>query len=305
MWTAPVGPAGALLDLQETQQFIAELQQQRSECGWFEWSERRSLDDWIQQQQELATTRRAQLPEHAAEQVANQLITHDWTRRRRELSFRNPFHRESLAHLPEWLPAVVHAARSGHMFEYGPYRRRADGRIWASELPEVMELLTVPYAEQLIRWRVERLAAIADDPTMYSRLESVDGGQVMTVQHARSGLRAQFGWGEGETVGKVLSKTYKIKSIGPEPDHASVAWEAYLGLGIGGAIYRAASRLLPGMRWGRIGLLSEQAEMLRVRLHGEDPWTWSGPCDWCSHRDLVSGWWNATNADFADHPNSA
>lgn len=53
-------------------------------------------------------------------------------------------------------------------------------------------------------------------------------------------------------------------------------------------------------RW--IGSLTEQAEMLRVRLDREDPWTWSGACAWCANRDLVSGWRNASSADFAGHP---
>jgi len=144
-----------------------------------------------------------------------------------------------------------------------------------------------------LRKRRAYLLRIAADPSLYTVCE----GSEAIVQHARSGLRAQFTVA-ADGMGDVFSKPYElggVRLIGDSPGD----WQTYVGFGIGAIIYRRGADFFPDVRW-RVQATSDYSYGLRRKLHADDPWRWgTQSCSWC---DANGGWENLRQEDMVAHP---
>jgi hypothetical protein len=195
---------------------------------------------------------------------------------------------------------VAEAARSGSLPVNGAassflQRRRAN------ELPELLELLSAPAVRTALTEVRDRMRSVAADSELFTRHGS-DGR--FFVQHAASGLRAQFQPDDAQPgvgrFGFVYAKHYNIPSI--DPSGAEGSPHIYEGLGIGAMIYRRGAAEFPDMRW-RGGVQSEAAQGLRRRLHAEDPYIWDASCPLCAqhfHEDNLD-WTQRAREDFPPH----
>jgi hypothetical protein len=108
---------------------------------------------------------------------------------------------------------------------------------------------------------------------------------------------------DGSGVGEVMSNSEHIESLDPA-NTGEADCERYAGLGIGQQIYEFAQSKYPDIRW-RKGQLSVYAEVLRRRLHAQDPYHWEGPCTWCEQVLPAldgKGWKDKDLSAFTDHP---
>lgn len=158
------------------------------------------------------------------------------------------------------------------------------------------------------------MAAVADS-TDYLAVRSHEhltdvSRDVLTVQHRLSGLRATFFWDNGETIGRVLAKSYSIPSIDPDRTWEGEGLQAvreWQGTGITSRIYQHGAALEPNIRW-RAAPLTNQSARMRRRLHQIDPWRFEAStnpdqhphdaCLWCIEHD----WAQLEQAEFTSHP---
>ncbi|WP_426624491.1 hypothetical protein ACPPVW_18370 [Leifsonia sp. McL0607] len=201
---------------------------------------------------------------------------------------RNPFHASVLENLD------VAAARLSAWCTRESMRDR-----WA-RYPAVFSQLTPAHAAVVIRDQVQRLQTIACDQRFYVERFLEEDRTGVRVQHAASGLRAEFTIDPDPPFGTVYSKPYRLGSIAPEDrGRTHQNWEPYTRLGIGKRIYLIGAAMLPTLRWSGNGP-SDSALHARRGLHAADPHRWKGPCGWCRKRDL--SWYSASPTDFAGHP---
>jgi hypothetical protein len=180
--------------------------------------------------------------------------------------------------------------------------------------PHIFRRLTPDWMRDFVVREVARVSAVADSTdylTERSQIRFADETQeTLTIQHRPSGLRAVFFWNDKEATGRVLAKSYGIRSIDPDRHwtHEGVqAVDAWAGLGITSRIYQRAADLQPGIRW-RTTSLTPQSARMRRRLHRLNPWRYEAArnveehpedaCLWCAERD----WASMDDTSFAAHP---
>ena len=117
-------------------------------------------------------------------------------------------------------------------------------------------------------------------------------------------------WDDGDQVGGVFAKSYRIRSVDPDrdwPHEGSQAVHEWQGLGITSRLYQHGAALQPDIRWG-VATLTDQSAALRRRLHQIDPWRFAAASDsedhpqdaclWCIER----GWAHLDRTGFNSHP---
>ena len=234
-----------------------------------------------------------------------------WEKTARADTTRHPFHSEVLTDL-DGLIAKAAGAAPDTLVEVNGIPTRWD------EMPQryahISRCLTPDWMQNFVITEVARVWAVADSTdylTERSQIRFPDGTQeTLTVQHRLSGLRATFFWGDGEAIGRVLAKSYGIRSIDRDRHwtHEGVeAVDMWAGLGITSRIYQRASDLQPGLRW-RANSLTPQSARMRRGLHRLDPWRYEAArnaeehpedaCLWCAEL----GWAGMDLTSFAAHP---
>ena len=245
-------------------------------AGW--WSRRRAIGQLRELEQSDGLEEVAQL---WARELLRTEIANAWARTSRHS---NEWHPRLLEHLPDLAEEAA-----------------AEAVLQAGDDELLHPLLTAAAAAQIARENVDRVRLVADDPTIYLlHTTTPEGGPMVVLQHAASGLRGRFAVDPVDGFGDVFSKPYDIPSINPNNPHDDGnRWELYAGLGIGRRLYLAAGELHPHIRW-RAGIQSPYAAPLRTRLHNADPYHWAGHCAWCNERRII--WREAEPAEFSEHP---
>jgi len=215
-------------------------------------------------------------------------------------SKRNAYHPEVLLQLN------MVAAQVAHQLQAARIRTSYSGvdqGVAIADVDELVVRVTPEAVQRRIEYGVESLQLVASDPVFLHEWIWIEGSsgseRVLVVQHKASGLRARFHVDSGDEPGLIYSKPYKIESIDPDAPGVLLAWEAYVGLGIGARLYQAGADLVPGQRWAH-GTIQEPARAVRRRLHAREPYRWQSSCTWCQERGV--DWHTATAADFTGHP---
>jgi hypothetical protein len=233
-----------------------------------------------------------------------------WEKTARADTTRHPFHRAVLTNLDRFVAEA--AAAPDMLVEVNGIPTRWDDM--PQRYPHIFRRLTPDWMRNFVITEVARVSAVADSTdylTERSKIRFADGTQeTLTIQHRASGLRATFFWNDEEAIGRVLAKSYGIRSIDPDRHwtHEGVqAVNMWEGLGITSRIYQRAADLEPDMRW-RVTSLTPQSARMRRRLHRLDPWRYQAArnaeehpedaCLWCAERD----WASMDSTSFATHP---
>jgi hypothetical protein len=206
-----------------------------------------------------------------------------WKKTARADVTRHPFHPEVLANLDGLIAATAAAPPETLVEVNGVLTQWDDMR---QRYPHVYRNLTPDWKRRFVVAEVARVSAVAGSTDYLTKREQTtfeDGThETLTIQHRLSGLRAIFFWDAGEPIGRVLAKSYGIRSIDPDrqwPHEGLQAVDTWEGLGITSRIYQHVADLQPDVRW-RANSLTPQSARMRRRLHRLDPWRFRLRATW-------------------------
>lgn len=302
LFLAEDADARKLADLTRARTRREDIESDLAETRWYEWSRRR----WLHSSYETACSDVLACEEALGgcwDGLAGRIIDVEVGHLRSASgSKRNAYHPEVLLQLNGVAAQVsdqLQAARIRTSYS------GVDLGVAIGDVDELMVRVTPDAVQRHIEDRIESFQLVASDPVFlheWVRIEGSSGSErALVVQHKASGLRGRFHVGTGDEPGLIYSKPYRIGSIDPDAPGVLLAWEAYVGLGIGTRLYQAAADLVPGQRWAH-GAIQEPARAVRRRLHAREPHRWQASCTWCQDRSV--DWYTATAADFAGHPRS-